>query len=307
MKTLPLMPQSNVFRGMLLILFTVLLFSTQDTVTKYLARHYPVGMILWARYLIHIVLFLAMVLPRRGLAVLRTERLAVQIVRGTLLSCAALFFTLAIKYMALAEATAIAFTSPLLVTVLSVLFLKERMAKGLWVAIFCAFIGVLVIIRPGGSLFTWAAFLPLINALFFSTFQVLTRKLSGLESPYSLVFYPGLVGLFMYSFTLPYSWVVPDNGWHLLLMALLGILAILSQLIMVKALELAPASRLAPFSYSQLVWTTLYGYLVFDNFPDHWSLIGIGILIASGIYCANHQRLSEKETRRILLGTPPNE
>ena len=307
MKTFPLPPLSDVFRGMLLILFTVLLFATQDTITKYLARHYPVGMILWARYLVHIVLFLALVLPHRGIAVLRTERLAIQIVRGTLLSCAALFFTLAIKYMALAEATAIAFTSPLLVTVLSVLFLKERMETGRWVAVFFAFAGVLLIIRPGSNLFTWAAFLPLINAFFFSTFQVLTRKLSGLESPYSLVFYPGLVGLFMYSFTLPYAWVVPDDGWHLFLLAVLGALALLSQLIMVKALELAPASRLAPFSYSQLVWTTMYGYLIFGNFPDHWSLIGIGVLIASGIYCANHQRLSEKEARRILLDTPPNE
>ena len=286
---------------------TVVLFAIQDTVSKYLTRHYPVSMILWIRYLIHIVLFLSIVLPRKGFAVIKTERLAIQIMRGSILSLSALFFTLALKYMPLAEASAIAYISPLLVTLLAVLVLKEKMEKGLWGAIALAFIGVLILIRPGSDIFTWAAFLPLVNAIFFATYQILTRRLSGLESPYSLIFYPGLMGLLMYSFALPSTWSTPQNAWHILLLIALGVMAVSSQLIMIKALELAPASRLAPFSYTQLIWTTLFGYLIFGDFPDSWALTGICILVASGIYCANHQRLSEKEARRLLIDTPPKD
>ena len=295
---------SRPFRGMLLMLLAVMLFTAMDTLTKHLTRHYPVNMVLWARYLVHVALFLALVLPRRGLSGIRTQRPALQVLRGVLLSAAAFCFVTAIAHMPLAEATAIAFVAPILVTVLAVIFLKEKVETGRWVAIACAFGGVLVIIRPGSDVFTWAALLPLVNAVFFAGYQVLTRRLSGLESPHAMIFYPGLLGLILYSFTLPYAWTPPANLQHLALLGVAGILGVISHLILIKAFELAPASRLAPFSYSQLIWVTLSGFLVFGQFPDRWSLIGIGILIASGIYCANHQRLSEKESRRMLIDTP---
>jgi drug/metabolite transporter (DMT)-like permease len=303
-------PLSPVFRGMLLMLTTVMLFTCMDAIAKHLSRFYPVSMILWSRFLIHVVLFLAIVMPRRGLAGLRTARLSQQFLRGLLLSGASFCFVTAISYMPLAEATAIAFLAPVLLTVLAALFLKEKVETGRWVAILFAFGGVLLIIRPGSDVFTWAALLPLLNAAFFATYQVLTRRLSSQDNQYAMVFYPGLVGLIVFSLILALpagAWVTPRDPWHLLLLGAGGLLGACSHLIMIRAFTLAPASRLAPFSYTQLIWVTVVGYIVFGNFPDHWSLAGIAILLVSGIYCANHQRLSEREARRVLIDAQPGD
>jgi len=303
-------PLSPVFRGMLLMLTTVMLFTCMDAIAKHLSRFYPVSMILWSRFLIHVVLFLAIVMPRRGLAGLRTTRLSQQFLRGLLLSGASFCFVTAISYMPLAEATAIAFLAPVLLTVLAALFLKEKVETGRWVAILFAFGGVLLIIRPGSDVFTWAALLPLLNAAFFATYQVLTRRLSSQDNQYAMVFYPGLVGLIVFSLILALpagAWVTPRDPWHLLLLGAGGLLGACSHLIMIRAFTLAPASRLAPFSYTQLIWVTVVGYIVFGNFPDHWSLAGIAILLVSGIYCANHQRLSEREARRVLIDAQPGD
>lgn len=291
-------------RGMFLVLVAAMLFTSMDTITKYLVRHYPVGVIMWIRFVVQNGLFALVVLPRFGLGVVRTQRLGIHLVRGGLLIGASFLFATSLRFMPLAEVTAIAFIAPILLTVLAVFFLKERVELGSWVAIGCAFLGVLVIIRPGSDVFHWAALLPLSNALLFAIYQVLTRKLSGLESPLTLIFYPGLVGLAGYSFTWLDGFTFPSDPWHLTLMVAGGALSLTSHLVLIKAFQYAPASRLAPFSYTQLVWVTLAGLLVFGNFPDALSLLGIGVLIASGVYCANHQRRSERESRAELLETP---
>jgi drug/metabolite transporter (DMT)-like permease len=186
--------------------------------------------------------------------------------------------------------------------VMSVLFLKEKIEPARWIAVLCGFIGVLTIIRPGSSVFTWAVFLPMGNALAFAAYQILTRRLAGLESPYTSIFYSGLIGTLLLSAILPFSWVAPQNALHAALLVILGMLGGLGHLILIKAFEHAPASRLAPFSYSQLIWVTALGYVAFGDFPDNWSLAGIAILVASGIYTATHQR----KTDRLLNGEQTN-
>jgi drug/metabolite transporter (DMT)-like permease len=222
--------------------------------------------------------------------------------RGLLLAIASVLFVSALKYLPLAESTAIAYLAPLLVTVMSVLFLKEKIEPARWIAVLCGFIGVLTIIRPGSSVFTWAVFLPMGNALAFAAYQILTRRLAGLESPYTSIFYSGLIGTLLLSAILPFSWVAPQNALHAALLVILGMLGGLGHLILIKAFEHAPASRLAPFSYSQLIWVTALGYVAFGDFPDNWSLAGIAILVASGIYTATHQR----KTDRLLNGEQTN-
>jgi len=285
----------QVFRGMLMVMMAVAIFSVMDSLSKYLTRFYPVALVAWSRYAFHLVLVVVVLGPRLRLALVRTARPGAQLVRGLLLAIASISFISAVKYMPLAEASAIAFLGPLLIVVMSVLFLKEKVEPARWIAVLCGFIGVLVIIRPGSSVFTWAALFPLANAVAFASYQILTRRLSGLESPYTSIFYAGLIGTLLLSATLPYVWVMPQNGLHMTLFVLTGALGGLSHLILIKAYAYAPASRLAPFSYTQLIWVATIGYLVFGDFPDTWSLVGIGILMASGLYTATHQRNADRQ------------
>jgi drug/metabolite transporter (DMT)-like permease len=296
----------QVFRGMLMVLTAVAFFSVVDVLSKYLAQFYPVGMVVWARYTFHLLLVVVVLGPRFGLALVRTARPGTQMLRGLLLAIASILFVNALKYLPLAESTAIAYLAPLLVTLMSVLFLKEKVELARWLAVACGFIGVLTIVRPGSSVFTWAVLLPIGNALAFATYQILTRRLAGLESPYTSIFYSGLVGTLLLSAALPYSWVMPINGVHTAMLIILGMIGGLGHLILIKAYDHAPASRLAPFSYSQLIWVTTIGYLAFGDFPDTWSLVGIAVLVASGIYTATHQRISDWLQRLEQTNVPPS-
>jgi len=290
---------------MLMIMTAVILFAVMDSISKYLTRFYPVSNVVWARYLSHTLLVVLVLGPRVGLALVRTTRPVAQIARGLLLTVATLFFVTAIKYMPIAEATAIQFLAPLLVTAMAVVVLKEKVELARWVAIVCGFVGVLIIIRPGSGIFAWASLLPLATAVCFASYQILTRRLAGLESPYTSLFYAGLVGAVLLSVSPPSSWSPPQTGMHFLFFAIIGVLGGVGHLILIKAYELAPASRLAPFSYTQLIWVTLAGYLAFDDFPDVWSFVGMAILMASGIYTATHQHLSERMQRNALSNEPP--
>jgi RarD protein len=296
---------SHSLRGPLLIMMAVAMFVVMDTTSKYLSRFYPVPAIVWARYFFHVLLVVIALGPRLGWGLVRTRRLRVQLVRGLLLAGSTLFFVFAIKQMPLAETSSITFIAPVLVTLMGAFFLKEKVETARWLAVAGGFVGVLIIIRPGGGVFTWASMLPLCCAACFACYQILTRKVANLESPYTSIFYSGVVGSVIMSLTLPYFWIRPQSLYHGLLFVLVGIIGGLSHLVLIKAYDYAPASRLAPFSYTQLIWVTAMGYLVFGHFPDHWSLIGIAVIMASGIYIATHQRLSERLQRAELQESVP--
>ena len=292
-------------RGPVMIMTAVAMFVVMDTISKYLSRFYPVPAIVWARYFFHVLLVVIVLGPRLGLGLVRTRRLRVQLIRGLLLAGSTLFFVFGIKQMPLAETSSITFIAPVLVTLMGAFFLKEKVETARWLAVAGGFAGVLIIIRPGGGVFTWTSVLPLCCAACFACYQILTRKVANLESPYTSIFYSGLVGSVLMSLTLPYVWIRPQSVYHGLLFVLIGIIGGLSHLIMIKAYDYAPASRLAPFSYTQLIWVTAMGYLVFGHFPDHWSLIGIAVIMASGIYIAAHQQLSERQQRVELQEATP--
>jgi RarD protein len=292
-------------RGPVLIMTAVALFVVMDTISKYLSRYYPVPAIVWARYFFHVLLVVVILGPRLGMGLVRTRRPGAQLLRGLLLAGSTLFFVFAISQMPLAETSSITFIAPVLVTLMGAFFLKEKVETARWLAVAGGFAGVLIIIRPGGAIFTWASMLPICCAASFACYQILTRRLANLESPYTSIFYSGLVGSVMMSFVLPFVWVWPHSLYHAFLFIVIGIIGGLSHLILIKAYDYAPASRLAPFSYTQLIWVTVMGYLVFDHFPDHWSLIGIAVIMASGIYIATHQQLSERQQRAELRETTP--
>jgi drug/metabolite transporter (DMT)-like permease len=297
--------QAHTLRGALLIMTAVAMFVVMDSISKYLSRFYPVPAIVWARYAFHLLLVVVALGPRLGLDLVRTQRLRAQLVRGLLLVSSTLFFVFGIKQMPLAETSSITFIAPVLVTLMAAFILKEKVELARWLAVAGGFTGVLIIIRPGSGVFTWASVLPLGSAACFACYQILTRKLANLESPYTSIFYAGLVGSVIMSLALPYVWILPQSANHALLFVAIGVIGGASHLLLIKAYDCAPASRLAPFSYTQLIWVMLSGYLVFGDFPDHWSLLGIGVIVASGIYIATHQRLSELQQRSELQESAP--
>ena len=288
----------RVSRGIVLVLITVAIFAVNDVLSKYLTRFYPIALIVWARYAFHLLLISIVLGPRVGMRLVRTTRPGAQLLRALMLTAASLLIVSSFKYMPVAEASSIAFLAPIVVTVMSVIFLKERVQPARWIAVLCGFLGVLIIIRPGSDIFTWAMLLPMGNAVAFASYQIMTRRLSVVESPFASIFYPGLIGTLVLSTTLPYCWVMPQSGLHALAFVIIGMLNGLSHLTLIKAYEHAPASRLAPFSYSQLIWVALIGYVVFGDFPDTWSLLGIAILVTSGIYNVTHQRIADWLQRR---------
>jgi drug/metabolite transporter (DMT)-like permease len=283
-------PAQQPLRGIALISVAVLLFSLTDAISKYMTQHYPVGFILWIRFLLHTLVILAVVGARRGLGFMITRRPGIQIVRGLMLPVAALMFVSGTRLMPLAETAAITFVSPLVVTLLAVLILHERVGVVQWLAIICSFIGVLLIIRPGGALFDWPALLPMGTAFAMAVYQVLTRRVAGLESAYTSIFYPGLIGLILFSLMLPFTWTEPLAWWHVALMTVTGVVGATSHLILIKAFEHAPASLLAPFSYTQLIWTALVGWIVFGDFPDTLAVMGMAVITASGVLIASRVR-----------------
>ena len=272
-------------RGILMALLATVAYAVVDALSKYQALESPVGMIVWARYFVPLALFLAVFAPRRGARILRTAFPLVQVIRGVLLTAGTVFIVFAYRVMPMAEAQAISFIHPVLLTVLAVIFLGEKVSLPGWTAVLLGFSGVLIIVRPDGGLFTPAAFLPLGLALCFSSYQIFTRLIAGREDSLKSLFWVLLVGSLAMSLALPFSWIDPTPK-GLFFFALIGVTSGIGHFSTIKALEFAPASLLAPFAYIQLLWVSILGVLVFGDFPDTLTLVGIAVVVAGGLLVA---------------------
>jgi drug/metabolite transporter (DMT)-like permease len=195
----------------------------------------------------------------------------------------------------LANAHAILAITPLLVTALSVPLLRERVGIRRWSAIGIAFVGVLIILRPGLAAVHPYALVALMCALMFALYQVLTRMVSRDDDAAVTLFYTAAVGAIVLSAIGPFFWTWPDaKGWGLFV--LVGLIGASGHFLLINALRLAPASSLQPFSYSILIWATVVGFLLFDNLPDLWTIVGAAIVTASGLYTfARERRISRSD------------
>lgn len=289
MTSTPLSGVNQPLKGLLLVILATFLFSSHDALSKYLSGFYPVVMVVWARYMVHTLLMAGIFLPQSGLRVLRTKRPLLQLARSLCLLGTSLFFTTGLLFIPLAEATAVNFLAPVLVTALSVPLLKEKVTRGQWLAVICGFIGVLIIVHPGGALFTPAVLLPFCSALFFCFYQLLTRKLAEHDSPTTSNFFAGLCNTLIMSALVPFFWQVPSLG-HGLLMLALGTCGMTAHLFLTQAFRLAAPALLAPFGYCQIVFAGLLGWLLFNHTPDLTALIGIVVICLSGLAAAWQQR-----------------
>jgi drug/metabolite transporter (DMT)-like permease len=279
-------------RGILLMIAAIGTFVLMDTTAKYLSHWYPVPLIVWARYASNLLVLLAFLAASGQLARLRSTRLGLQLARGLLLALATLLFFTSLSVLPLADANAIAFVMPLFVAALAVPMLGERLEMARLVAILVGLAGALVIVRPGSDLFTPYALLPLGMAVCNALYQILTRKLAGIEHPLTSLVWGAIVGAVLLSAAAPFVWVRPQAAAHGALILVIGVLASVGHFLLIRAYEFANASLLAPYTYTALVWAMLMGWLVFGDFPDGWSLTGMAIIVLSGLYLAARQRLT---------------
>lgn len=271
------------------MVIATLLFSSHDVLSKYLSGFYPVMLVIWVRYFVHTLLMMGIFLPRSGLRILRTKRPWLQVLRALCLLGTSLMFVSGLQYIPLAEATAVNFLAPLMVTALSVPLLGERVTVGQWAAVLVGFCGVITIVHPGGELFTPAILFPFGSASFFCFYQLLTRKVAEVDSPTTSNFFAGVFNTLLMSAVVPFFWQWPSWLDGLFMLALGGC-GMTAHLLLTQAFRHAPPALLAPLGYCQIVFAGLYGVLVFHHSPTPTTVAGIVVICASGVAAAWLQR-----------------
>ena len=276
--------------AILLIVGAVACFSLLDSIVKFLATRYSVPMLVWARYAVQAIAIVLWLGPTMRSQLLHTRQLRLQLARGAILLVSSLLFFNALKYLPLAEATAINYTTPTLVILLSVVVLKERMTPPRWAFVAAGLAGMLLIVRPSAAILHSGALLALGAAGFYATFQIMTRKLSA-EDPRVTLFYSALCGTVLLTLVLPFVDQPAEMPWlHIALVGIMGVLGTAGHFLFILAFRNAPASGLTPFTYMQIVWATLLGWGVFGHFPDAAALAGMAIIAGSGLLLAWHER-----------------
>lgn len=281
-------------RGILLVVVAMAFFSCSDATAKYLNLTLPAIQIGWMRYAVFSALMLPLLL-REGPAVVRTPRPALQILRGLGMLGSALFFILGMRYLPMAEAAATSYVSPVFVTVLSILFLGEKIGPRRWVAVLVGLAGVLIVMRPGGAAFQPAAIFPILSAMSWACGIIITRKMTGQENPATTLIWSALTGFVVLTGLLPLGMAMPtapEIGWGVFI----GVMSTIAQWLLVRAYRYGDASVLASFSYIQLIWSASLGYLVFSAIPDRWTFAGSAVIIASGLYTVHRERIRARES-----------
>ncbi len=281
-------------RAVLLLVGACVSFALLDSVAKHLSQtHHPL-LVAWARYVFHVLVMAALFLPRMGRSLWRTRRLSLQVARGVCLGMSSVCFFASIAYLPLAEATAIVSIVPILVTVGAVALMHERAPRGTWLSLAVSFAGVLLIARPGSALFGWPAMLPLLAALFIVGYQLLTRKLSGIDNGLATLFIGALVAAVMLAAVAPGRWQLPNDWVQALLFVSTGVIGAFGHLLLVRAYEHGSAAALAPFSYTHSVMAVVFGLLFFGQFPDAISMVGIVLIVATGVAMAVLRRIDAR-------------
>lgn len=291
-------PSAHPLRAILFLMVAVMLFVLLDSTVKQLAQRYPVLMLAWVRYVVHLVLMTVFLAPRLGRRLILSARPRLQVLRASFLLGTTCLGMAALRVLPIAEATALTFASPLLVTLLAQPVLGETVSRQRWLAVLVGFAGMLLIVRPGGGLVALGVVLGLANAVSYSGYQLLTRRLSDTENPITLLFYTALVGSVGTSLALPWGWGGPTPDLRDALMMLsLGIYGGAGHFLLIRAFREAPASLLSPILFVQLAWATLAGWLLFGHIPDAITLAGICTIAGAGVMIA----LESRRTRRAGL------
>jgi drug/metabolite transporter (DMT)-like permease len=283
----------NAKLGIFWMMGAMMMFSVTNSSAKFLMADYSVIQIVWARYFFQFVLLVLFLGPSLK-NVLVTSKLQLQIVRSFLLLGTSVLFFFGLSKLALADISSIMFVAPILVTILSMPLLGERVGARRWAGIFVGFIGATIIIRPGYGMIQLTALFPLGAACLYALYQISTRFLGRTDNAMTTLFYTASSGTIILSSLVPLYWIAPNTeGW--LIMILLGVTSNLGHFSMIKAYEHAPAPTVVPFTYANLLWMTLFGYVLFSDLPDLWTISGAFIVAGSGLYIFHRENKPSKD------------
>ena len=279
---------SRTLQGVLLQLLALALFVAMDSLLKVMVASYPVPQLMFLRFAVHVVFVVLAVRIFTGSLPWRSRAPLLQTLRSAMLAGASASFIVALMHVPLADATAVMFAAPVLTVALAALWLGEKVSARRWLGVVIGLVGVMVAIRPPfltGEPLHWAMLLPLVTAVMNTFYQLLTRKLAAEDDPRTTFLHTSLAALALTALAQPFVWVPPaasDLPW----MLVLGLIGAAGHCLLVLAFARAPASVLAPMSYSQLVWAGLAGVLVFGDWPDGWTLLGAAVIAAGGVLVA---------------------
>lgn len=279
---------SRTLQGVLLQLVALALFVSMDALLKLLVAAYSVPQLMFVRFVIHTVFVAAAVMMFTGSLPWRSRSPVLQTLRSASLAIANAALSVALIHVPLADATAVMFAAPVLTVALAALLLGEKVSPRRWLGVGIGLVGVMVALRPPfltGDPLHWAMLLPLVTAAMNTVYQLLTRHLAAKDDPRTTFLHTSLAACALSALAQPFVWVTPaasDLPW----LVALGLLGAAGHCLLVLAFARAPASILAPMSYSQLIWAGLAGVLVFGDWPDGWTLLGAGVIAAGGILVA---------------------
>ena len=301
--TAPQSPSSlrqNVAKGILFMCLAILIMPMMNSMAKALTVDYPLFMVVWARAAGHFVSMALVFWPGRGWRLFKTAKLGMQLARSAVMFASNCSYIAALSTVALATASAIMFTAPLMVTALSQPFLGERVGIRRWSAVIVGFLGALIIIRPGLDTPTfdatgWGLILLMFSAASFAIYQILTRKLSERDSAETMNVYMPLVGTVVLSCAMPFIIVLPLSVADWALFISVGVFGGFTQYFVTKSLEQAPASVVSPYLYGELLIAAILGFAIFGDFPDLWTWVGAGVIAASGVYIAYREGVLGKK------------
>lgn len=266
-------------------LLTFLLFAIMDTGVKFLVTNgINAKMIVWVRFTTQFLFFFCVYKAWNSAAPWSMQKPAQQIARAILLPLCTILNFSALKYLQLDQTMTVFLSVPMMITALGGPFLGEWAGPRRWAAILIGFIGVIIVARPGTSMFSPPILLSIASAICLALYSLLTRRLSQIETNQSLNFLPGLFGSIIFLPLAATNWVLPQHPMLLIMLCTLGLFGMSGHYCLIKASTLTAASKISPFLYTQLIWMTLFGWLVFSDIPDFWTIIGATVICSSGLY-----------------------
>jgi S-adenosylmethionine uptake transporter len=284
-------------RGLIYMGAAFFLYSAADAQAKFLTTSFHPIQIAWTRQLglLTGVIFLLFL---KGPTILAAKAPFLQVARGALAVISVTLFVSAVKFVPLADAVAVTFVAPFIVTILGALLLGENVGRHRLSAVIVGFIGTLVVIRPGLGAFHPATILVLLAATAFALRQILSRMLTDRDRIATTIAYTSLVSSALLTIPLPYFWNTPQSASQLMLLAGLAVCAGMGEFLIIKALETAHAVVVTPMHYTLIVWATFYGWFIFAQLPDFWTLAGTAIIVATGLYIVRRERMLARQLHR---------